>query len=286
MIRKFDLKMPKPELPILNPAFPSNQYEIEISALLSTGAWRGISVMTFNPATYAAISTALDLCRQAQKEESWLREHFDLIPRYWIKRQLGKRRISFSQYFTIHPRNSYPITTIRLFLKRYAADFNNRLDAALEPVLEATQTTWYLILKELGFSRPIPRICCRIQTHNLPALLTALVNEQYVANDIAEAYRRWNECLQPAEAVYVSLDPIGGKLALDWEKLDNGGLPAGLEQVAVRIGGYEPRYLKCRINNINNEPEWIGYWPVIGLEASRVERSIRFILLQFDEQHT
>jgi hypothetical protein len=223
----------------------------------------GLSFFSTDAAAFNAFCDGIALPPAAREAEERLRARFDLLPRHWLKlHYLAGQRAGLSQYFTIHGRNRYPITTLRLFARQYGAREAAGLEALLRPALERDDTTWLITLKR-GEQAAEPRISCRLPRAALPALMATVVVETYLDSQRAEHYLAWDRRLEAGDHLYVTFDPLRRELGcLDFEAPGPCSLPAGWRKAATGFtAGNAPRYLKCRLRAGAVRPEWVIYLP-------------------------
>jgi hypothetical protein len=221
----------------------------------------GLSLFSTDTAAFSAFCDQIALPPAAREEEERLRALFDLVPRHWLKlHYLAGERTGFSQYFTIHGRNGYPITTLRLFARQYGAREAAGLEALLRPALEREDTTWFVTLKRVQQAAE-PRISCRLPRVALPELMATVVVEGYVDPRRADQYLAWDRRLETGDDLYVTFDPLRQELCcLDFEDPHPCSLPGSWEEAATDFtDGATPRYLKCRLRAGAARPEWVIY---------------------------
>jgi hypothetical protein len=222
----------------------------------------GLSFFSTDPGEFDAFCEACGDLREARRDEERLRATFDLLPRRWVKlHYCGGERVGSSQYFQLHPRNPHPITTLRLFLRRYGGDAGG-IAELLRPALEREETAWLLVLKRIA--APRPRLVCRVHRSILPELMLSLARSGHLEEAVADEYLRWEARLQGEPHVYVSIDPgLPGSCATDYEAVRPDCLPPAASRAAEPLAGNRAaRYLKCRIRQPHHDPEWVIYLPV------------------------
>lgn len=233
-------------------AFPASWLaDAELSLTVGRPERVGLSFFSTDRAAYAAFCTSQGV---PLDDDVRLRGRFDLAPRHWLKlHYVGGECVGWSQYFAIHERNAYPITTLRLFARQYGAQDVARLEPTLLAALEHEESSWIVTVK-----RGEPRISCRMPRVLLPSLMRAAVAEAYLDPARADAYLECDGRLHAGSDVWVTMNPAGRSVGcLDFEDVETRSLPAGWEQVAA----VPPRYLKCRLHSGTGAPEWVVYVP-------------------------
>ena len=117
--------------------FPSEWLrDAELSLAVGRPERVGLSFVFDDTAAFDAFAEGIGLPPEARDEDARLRARFDLGPRHWVKlRWMNGERGGWSQYFFIHGRNHYPITTLRLFARQFGVTDVSRLEALLRPAL-------------------------------------------------------------------------------------------------------------------------------------------------------
>jgi hypothetical protein len=251
-----------PDLTAILAAFPPGWLaEAELSLCPAVPERVGLSFFSTDPRAFTAFCEECGLPPAARRDEERLRAEFDLAPRHWVKlHYCGIERVGSSQYFQLHPRNQRPITTLRLFLRRYGGDPGG-LAEMLQPALEREDTSWLLVLKREA--TPRPRLVCRVPRTVLPDLMLCLARSGHLEEAVAHQYLRWDARLRAKPHVYVSIDPgLPGSCSTDYEDVPSDCLPPAPSQAASQLpGSPAPRYVKCRILHPHRDPEWVIYLP-------------------------
>jgi hypothetical protein len=220
----------------------------------------GVSFFFTDTAAFHSFCDHQRLPTEVQRDETALRGTFDLVPRHWIKRDfISGKPAGLSQYFTVHPRVNYPITTLRLFLRRHGCPDVAAIEPMLTPSLERQDSQWFLILKR--GQAPHPRIACRMVRSLLPDILDRLIAVGFLDHARAQAYSDWNSRLRAGPFVYLSIDPNRpGACSLDFESVHPASLPDRWTELQRQMGWPSlPRYLKCRIPTGSTVPAWKVY---------------------------
>jgi hypothetical protein len=235
----------------------------ELSRTLGDPDRVGLSFFSTDAAAFDAFTTQIGLPTVVRDDEATLRGRFDLLPRRWVKlRYRAGERIGCSQYFAIHERNVYPVTTLRLFARRFGVRDVARLEPALAPALERDDTQWIASVRRTG-ATAAPRFSCRVPRTALRALVTTLAAQRFVDSARAARYLDWNDRLRAGDAAWVTTDPLAADLCgLDFEEPDPGSLPGGWRETAGSAA--PPRYLKCRLRSETSKPEWVLYLAAAG----------------------
>ncbi|MEZ0326629.1 MAG: cyclopropane-fatty-acyl-phospholipid synthase family protein [Fimbriimonas sp.] len=219
----------------------------------------GLSLFFTDPFELEAAFEAMALPPEVRRLEVELRSRFDFAPRTWLKLHLeAGERVGVSQYFVIDPRNSYPITTLRLGLRAVGLEDTSRIEPAFESVLGESDSLWAVIVKRAG-AVVQPRISCFVLASSVPRLLSDIRSAGYATQEVAKALSSGVETFcKEDERVYVSLDPNHvDSLSIDFSVADQTPQPPELEQI---WGSREQRrYLKLRI--VNGAPAWTLYRP-------------------------
>ncbi len=144
---------------------------------------------------------------------------FDLVPGHWLKLGLGGR---CALNYEVPPFNHYPITTLRMFLRRYGQVWPG-LERALAPALEQQDSRWGVTL-ELTADGPRPRLFGRFSRTLLEGVVEALI-----AIGLADASARpaVTACSRMAGSPFCYLSLAPGSLGVDLEELpiEDLGLP-------------------------------------------------------------
>lgn len=243
--------------------------DAELSLTLGAPDRVGLSFFSTDGAAFDAFTTAIGLPRDGRELEAELRARFDLLPRRWVKlRWVAGARVGYAQYFAIHERNRYPITTLRLFARRCGVRDTSRLEPALAPALACEDARWVMSVQRTG-AATTPRFSCRLPRATLPSLLDAVIAQGGLDAARADDYRAWNDRLQAADAAWITLDGQRGELgSLDFEDPMPSALPDGWRAVAG-AGVAPPRYLKCRLRPGAARAEWTIYVPAAA--AAQIE---------------
>jgi len=242
--------------------FPSEWLrDAELSLTVGRPERVGLSFIFDDGAAFDGFAEGIGLGSDARDDDARLRARFELGPRHWVKlRWLAGEQVGCSQYFFIHGRSHYPITTLRLFARQFGVTDVSRLEALLTPALGRDDTGWIVSLKRTATAVE-PRFSCRVPRTELPALMAAAVAERHLDRERADHYLAWNRRLHARDAVYVTYDPLHGELGgIDFEEPDADSLPAGWRDATTGFGAATPRYLKCRIG-FAAAAEWVIYLP-------------------------
>lgn len=198
------------------------------------------------------------------------RSRFELDPRRWTKYTFaeGQQR-SLSQYFVIDPRNTYPISTLRLGLRLMAEKSESQVDTKLiepgfGPALDDGGSLWALISKWQG-DRPFPRISCRIRRELLQETLSSMATSGLVLEGLCQEYLAIAEQFPSSEHVFVSLDPSKDDgVVLDFEPKLESEIPAACRDLwgNPTALGEGRKYIKCRLSRSAREPMWTIYRPL------------------------
>jgi hypothetical protein len=202
-------------------------------------------------------STSLDL-------DARLREHFELVPDVWLRLRFdGPRLSAFSLNYVVMPHLRYPVTTLRLALRRSGLPPQFDVEPLLAVVLRETGTQWGFSLRWEDESIAEGRIFGRFPRSMLGQVLESLRAGSYMDDNAARLYAEWDARVVADRSVYLSLDPRrAGRLSVDFERVPTHRLPPDLWQPAV----VEPppfaslAYLKCRLDEAGR-PSWTAYAP-------------------------
>lgn len=233
--------------------------EAEVSVGAADGRY-GISFFADTAEIHRRQLAAFGLPAEVAATDHALRERFDLVPRWWFKLSYRDgQRVGLSQYFLID-RRPYPISTLRVFCRRYGAPVEN-LEAMLRPALDDPESSWGLALK-YGDGSPRPRVFTRVARTRLPSLLVSLRNHRVLAAPAVEHYRLADRRCGGGEWVWLSLDPgLDHGVSVDFE-----GTPAE-PSTGLGVGSGAARYLKCRVAAGADVPDWVVYRPLRELDA-------------------
>lgn len=231
--------------------------DAEISVPLSGGAG-GLSFFFDAPAEFADFLEVVAAPLKLSEYETRLRERFDLVPRRWVKVQGEGQSRRFSQYFQVDPRDVYPITTLRLFLRAFGVADLAGLEALLRPALERNDTVWGLVVKHRD-GGAAPRLSLRTDRRLLLDLLQRLVAANRLVPQLGGQYKRLALTLPGDDTAYLSFDPgIANACALDFEHVPSGTVPGGN---VVFPRPLALRYVKCRLSLPSDQPAWTAYLP-------------------------
>jgi len=221
----------------------------------------GLSLFFEHPAEWAAFEKTVALPEEALAHETALRESFAFEPRRWVKLHFhGEERTGLSQYLVVDHTLNYPITTLRLALKRSGVRDVAFIEPAFVSVLERRDSLWAIILKHEATGAR--RVCLSLKTTRalLPELLDNLVAAERLSAVHAQRFLAVDHGMQAADGVYLSLDLAeGGAVSLDYEAVDLGSVPEELAEPTP------PEYVKCRLLTGQDEPLWAGYYPFMAL---------------------
>jgi ubiquinone/menaquinone biosynthesis C-methylase UbiE len=171
---------------------------------------------------------------------------FELVPGHWVR--LGTaagRPHRFALNYEVPPWNVYPISTLRVFLRRYGASPSG-LERALAPALELEDARWGVTLEVKDELRP--RFFGRFPRTLLEPIAVALVG--------AEARATIEECSGRGGSswCYLSLEPgRPGSLGVDLENLPLAELGLPLDTWPALPEPLVCPYAKCR------GAEWSAY---------------------------
>jgi hypothetical protein len=235
--------------------------DAELSVAVGDPDRVGLSFFSNDADAFAAFTERIGLPADARADAAQLRARFDLLPRHWVKlRWRAGVRAGWSEYFTIQEHNVYPITTLRLFVRRYGVADTSRLEPALAPALEREDTRWVVSVRRAD-GAPVPRLSARVPRPVLRELATTLVAAGFVDRDRAARYLEHDVRLRAGDAAWITLDAATHTLCgVDFEDPDAGSLPDGWRD-ATGANAAPPRYLKCRLAPGASRPEWVLYLP-------------------------
>lgn len=171
---------------------------------------------------------------------------FDVVPGHWMRLRLEQGQVTgWALNYEIPPWNRYPISTLRVFLRRYSQAVPG-LEAALAAALEREDTRW-------GFSLDLDgpgRIFGRIPWNLLEPVALALDPEG--ARVSLDACAR----IGASPWCYLSYQP-GSPLGIDLEDVPLESLPLPLDSWPRRPEPLLCPYAKCR------GERWAAYldWP-------------------------
>lgn len=237
--------------------------DAELSVTLGAPDRVGLSFFSTDADAFAAFGARIGLPADARADAAQLRARFDLLPRHWVKlRWRAGARAGWSEYFAIDERNVYPITTLRLFVRRYGIADTARLEPALAPALEQEDTRWVVSIRRTD-GPPVPRLSARVPRAVLPGLMTTLVAAGFVDRGRAARYLEHDASMHAGDAAWITLDAGTHTLCgIDFEDPVPSGLPDGW-RAAVGADAAPPRYLKCRLPPGAWQPEWVLYLPAV-----------------------
>ncbi len=142
-------------------------------------------------------------------DEDWtardarMRAHFRVRPRRWVKITPGDDA-SLSEYYQLVEGGT---AAIRLFLHAHgAAEGSHVTDAAFGRLTGRSDVDWGLVVKH-DASGSHPRVSVRLPTTLVADVLASLRDVGYLGDDHADALRHTLYSLDPADAVYLSVDP-------------------------------------------------------------------------------
>ena len=111
---------------------------------------------------FFAETPALELPAELLRLAAEMQQHFELVPGHWLRLGLQNGQIGrYALNYEIPPQNRYPISTLRVFLRRYGCRPPAQLELALAPALELLDSRWGLTL-ELTPEGPRPRLFGRM----------------------------------------------------------------------------------------------------------------------------
>ena len=171
-------------------------------------------------------------------------EQFDLVPGYWVR--IGSNGLALN--FEIPPYNRYPITTLRVFLRKMGREVTKGLEEALNPALDEPGSRWGITMDlDRG-----PSIFCRVPRVLLDSWLERLVSFG-LADDTARSMVSRCRPMAGSPHCYVSLMPFG----LDLEKISLADLGLPLNQWPPLPEPLVCPYIKCTVDG------WQAYldWP-------------------------
>ncbi len=171
---------------------------------------------------------------------------FELVPGHWVRLGLaGGIPQRFALNYEVPPYNAYPISTLRVFLRRFGASPEG-LERALAPALELDESRWGVTLEVRDDLRP--RFFGRFPRTLLEPVAEALVG--------AEARATVKECSRKggSSSCYLSLEPgRPDSLGIDLENLPLQELGLPLDSWPVQPEPLVCPYAKCR------GTEWSAY---------------------------
>ncbi|MBS2036204.1 methyltransferase domain-containing protein [bacterium] len=143
-----------------------------------------------------------------------LQKRFDLVPGHWLRLGIDEGQVTrLALNYEVPPQNHYPISTLRVFLRRYGSAPPVHLESALRPALEIPDSRWGLTV-DWNEGVVKPRIFGRIPYELLQQVGQAL---------IGDTVRPLLEELAPFPAspwCYLSFSPAASELfSIDLEQV-------------------------------------------------------------------
>lgn len=220
-----------------------------------------VSFFFEHPAEWAAFRRIMELPEKAITQEDQLRSDFDFVPRRWVKLHYnGADWVGISQYLVINPGVNYPITSLRVALRRCGAPDVRFIERAFQPALQSEDSLWAVILKQEDIKKDVvarPRLSCYVDRAIVPGILDTLVKSEWLSAELGARYQDMNERIVAGDQIYLSLDLLEkNAVSLDFEDVVPGSVPP-------EIRPDMPRYLKCRFLPGRPEPVWSWYAPLI-----------------------
>lgn len=144
-----------------------------------------------------------------------LQQGFNLVPGHWLRVVVeGGEVVRLALNYEIPGPNYYPISTLRVFLRRYGCPPPPQLEQALKPALELPETRWGFSLDwgQQGGTRP--RIFGRVPFSLLAPVCEALVGASL--DSLLEALSRF----PPSPWCYLTFSPSESQvLSVDLEEI-------------------------------------------------------------------
>ena len=221
----------------------------------------GMSFFFEIDAEWQAFQRVFALPTAAIAHEDALRAAFRFVPRRWVKLHYIRQKLTgFSQYLIVDPALRYPITTLRLALKRSGVSDVKFIEAAFRPALERDDCLWAVILKSHLDGSFQPRLSIRARRELLPQLLANLVQAGRLAEDIAAGFKAVDSAMGAGDLCYLSIDLNEiGSASVDYSDVAEASVPP--EVAAMTL----PRYLKCQFKLGQAAPVWFWYAPAVSL---------------------
>lgn len=186
-----------------------------------------------------------------------VRSRFQVSPFRWAKIGFrGGTAVEASQYFLVDPSCHHPISTLRVFARRFGQGHAPILETVLHPALDAPDTRWGLATKP----SPVPDrrqavAFCTIPRPCLTAVLERLAGHGLVPTSRAARLLEATGRLAGRPRVFLTVDLADpSRIAVDVEE------PTCLDPVAdwlATLAPHAPRYLKCR--PAGDDLHWTAY---------------------------
>ena len=193
--------------------------------------------------------------------EQWLRGTLGAGLRHWLKLSYHEGHLAgWSQYAHLRPEVTDPLTSLRIFQRRYGTrEAAGMLADLLAPARGRPDVIWGVALKHDRGSVS-PRHLCGVPRELLAPLLEACVAEGVLRQDDADTHGSWATRLG-AERLFIGLNLDRPALAIDHHRIPwpaspvaRDALPANLNSPTVG------EWLKCRL--VDGEPRWTIYAPL------------------------
>lgn len=242
----------------------------EASLTQGKPGYLGLSFFFLSDAEARRFVKAVPASRPLTEPEGEVRASFHVVPRRWYKLAVQDGRIDgLSQYWQIDPAVTYPITTIRLFLRKYGAEPPPELEKRLEPYLRRRRQPWILGLKHRARTTT-PRVSLRVDQDQLPDALTRMAALRYLPAELQGAYYQACQGAGNTEPFYITFGPgQSDDFSIDFSNIPASAIPLIDPCVATDAAW---RYAKVRIAPETDGPRitWTGY---LGYQEYRTYRS-------------
>lgn len=211
-----------------------------------------------------------------------VRDRFLVSPFRWAKVGFrGLEAVDASQYWLVDPAAHYPITTLRVFARRFGTGPSPALEEVLRPALEDRSTRWGLALKPGAGARRASGFCS-LPNSCLGAVLDRLAGEGLLPREQAAHLGSFVAGCKGRPEPFLTVDLADpSSLAVDVED------PACLEPVGewlASLADGPPRYLKCR--PAGAELHWTAYFPWLELAPRHSrEESLSSIRDYYERTH-
>lgn len=225
----------------------------------------GLSFFFEQEAEWDAFLRVFALPTAAIAHENALRGAFRFVPRRWAKLHFLRQRLTgYSQYLIVDPTLSYPITTLRLALKRSGALDVKFIESAFRLALERDDCLWAVILKSNTDGSFQPRLSVRVGRALLPPLLGNLVEAGQLAEDMAAGFKAVDRAMSASDMCYLNMDLNEmGSVSVDYSDVAAASVPPEMGEAPL------PRYLKCRFVPGQAAPVWYWYAPAVSLMTAQ-----------------